>query len=76
MSTGVTLLAVYSAGLALPSLLSSLALGVFLGSARRFRPWFPVVERGAGVFLVVVGTLVLTNSLAVLNSYAVSLTSA
>jgi hypothetical protein len=39
VSTGVTLLAVYSAGLALPFLLSSLALGAFLASARRFRPW-------------------------------------
>jgi cytochrome c-type biogenesis protein len=67
---------VYSAGLALPFLLSSLALGVFLASARRFRPWIPVVERGAGVLLVVVGILVVTNSLAVLNAYAIRLTPA
>ncbi len=76
VSTGVTLLAAYSAGLALPFLLSSLALGVFLASARRFRPWIPVVERGAGVLLVVVGVLVVTNSLAVLNAYAISVTPA
>jgi cytochrome c-type biogenesis protein len=76
VSKGVTLLAVYSAGLALPFLLSSLALGVFLASVRRFRPWIPVVERGAGVLLVIVGILVVTNSLVVLNSYAIRLTPA
>lgn len=73
---GITLLAAYSAGLAVPFLLSSLALGAFLASFRRFRPWIPVVERTAGVFLVIVGVLVLTNSLAVVNSYAVGLTPA
>jgi cytochrome c-type biogenesis protein len=76
VSKGVTLLAMYSAGLALPFLLSSLALGVFLASLRRFRPWIPVVERGAGILLVAVGILVLTNSLTVLNAYAISLTPA
>ncbi len=76
VSTGVTLLAAYSAGLALPFLLSSVALGVFLASVRQLRPWIPGVERSAGVLLVVVGLLVVTNSLVVLNSYAISLTPA
>jgi hypothetical protein len=35
-----------------------------------------VVERGAGVLLVVVGILVVTNSLAVLTFYAIRLTPA
>jgi cytochrome c-type biogenesis protein len=74
VSTGVTLLAAYSAGLALPFLLASLALGAFLAGVRRFRPWIPVVERTAGILLVVVGVLVLTDSLAVLNAYAVRIT--
>jgi cytochrome c-type biogenesis protein len=74
VSTGIALLGAYSAGLALPFLLSSLALGAFLASVRRFRPWIPVVERAAGVTLVAVGILVLTNSLVVLNAYAVRLT--
>lgn len=76
VSTGVTLLSAYSAGLALPFLLSSVALGGFLAAFRRFRPWIPVVERTAGVLLVVVGILVFTNYFIVLNSYAISLTPA
>jgi len=74
VSTGIALLSAYSAGLALPFFLSSLALGAFLVAFRRFRPWIPVVERTAGVLLVVVGLLVLTNYFIVLNSYAISLT--
>ena len=68
------LLIAYSAGLALPVVLSSLALGAFLAAFRRFRPWMPVVERTAGALLVVVGVLVATNYFIVLNSYALSLT--
>jgi len=76
VGTGVTLLGAYSAGLALPFVVSSLALGAFLATFRRFRPWIPVVERTAGVLLVIVGLLVLTNYFIVLNSYALSLTPA
>jgi cytochrome c-type biogenesis protein len=74
VSSGIALLAAYSAGLALPFFLSSLALGAFLVAFRRFRPWIPVVERAAGVLLIVVGLLVMTNYFIVLNSYAISLT--
>jgi cytochrome c-type biogenesis protein len=74
VTAGMALLGAYSAGLALPFFLSSLALGAFLVAFRRFRPWIPLVERAAGVLLVVVGILVLTNYFIVLNSYAISLT--
>jgi cytochrome c-type biogenesis protein len=74
VTTGVALLGAYSAGLALPFFLSSLALGAFLVAVRRFRPWIPIVERAAGVLLIVVGILVVTNYFIVLNSYAISLT--
>jgi cytochrome c-type biogenesis protein len=74
VSSGVALLSAYSAGLALPFVLSSVALGAFLAAFQRFRPWIPVVERTAGVLLVVVGVLVATNYFIVLNSYALSLT--
>lgn len=71
---GVGLLLAYSAGLALPFFLSSLALGGFLRFFKRYRPFIGVVERVAGVLLVIVGLLVLTNYFVILNSYAISLT--
>ena len=74
VSTGVALLSAYSAGLAVPFLISSFALSGFLTAFHRLRPWIPVVERGAGLLLVVVGILVLSNYFIVLNSFAVRLT--
>jgi cytochrome c-type biogenesis protein len=71
---GVALLIAYSAGLGLPFLLSSVALGGFLRFFKRYRPFIPVVERAAGVLLVAMGILVATNYYVLLNSWAISLT--
>jgi cytochrome c-type biogenesis protein len=71
---GITLLLFYSAGLGVPFLLSSIALGSFLRFFKRYRPFIPIVERAAGVLLVAVGLLVATNYYVLLNSWAVSLT--
>ena len=71
---GVGLLIAYSAGLGVPFLLSAVALGSFLKFFKRYRPFIPVVERGAGFLLVIVGVLVATNYYVILNSWAISLT--
>jgi cytochrome c-type biogenesis protein len=71
---GIALLLAYSAGLGLPFLLSSIALGGFLRFFKQYRPFIPTVERVAGLLLVAVGILVVTNYYIVLNSWAVSLT--
>ena len=71
---GIGLLIAYSAGLGVPFLLSAIALSGFLRFFKRYRPFIPVVERGAGLLLVVVGVLVMTNYYIVLNSWAISLT--
>lgn len=74
VQTGIRLLLAYSAGLALPFFLSSLALGGFLKFFKRYRVAMPIVECAAGVLLVLVGLLVVTNYFVLLNSYAISLT--
>ena len=71
---GIGLLMAYSAGLGVPFLLSALALGSFLRFFKRYRPFIPIMERAAGVLLVIVGVLVFTNYYVVLNSWAISLT--
>jgi cytochrome c-type biogenesis protein len=71
---GVGLLFAYSVGLGLPFLVFSLGLGFFLRFFKRYRPFIPVVERAAGVLLIVVGVLVATNYYILLNSWALSLT--
>ena len=74
VSRGVGLLVAYSAGLGLPFLLSAIALGSFLKFFKRYLPFIPTVERAAGVLLVVVGVLVITNKYILLNAWAISLT--
>ena len=71
---GIGLLIAYSAGLGVPFLLSAVALGAFLRFFKRYRPYIPVVERGAGLLLIAVGVLVLFNWYVILNSWAISLT--
>ena len=66
---GILLLAVYSAGLAVPFLLTSLGIERFLAFYSRFRRHLHTVEVVSGVFLVVVGALILTRHFTILSSY-------
>jgi cytochrome c-type biogenesis protein len=66
---GVMLLAVYSAGLAVPFLLTSLGVDRFLAFYTRFRRHLHTVEVVSGVLLIIIGTLVLTRHFTVLSGY-------
>jgi cytochrome c-type biogenesis protein len=68
MWAGVGLLTVYSAGLAIPFLIASLALDSFLQAFKKFRRWIPVVEKASGIMLVVLGILLLTGKFTVLTA--------
>ena len=71
---GVSLLSVYSLGLAIPFLISALALDLFLSAFSRFRRFLPAVEKGAGVMLIILGLLLVTGTFTVLNTYLLPLT--
>jgi cytochrome c-type biogenesis protein len=66
---GVLLLAIYSAGLAVPFLLTSLGVDRFLGFYTRFRRHLHTVEVISGVLLIVVGVLIFMNNLKLLSGY-------
>jgi cytochrome c-type biogenesis protein len=66
---GVLLLAVYSAGLAVPFLLTSLGIERFLAFYSRFRRHLHRVEVASGVLLIVIGALILANRFTLLNNY-------
>ena len=72
--SGVKLLVAYSAGLAIPFLLASLAVERSLRFADRFKRWLPLVDKVAGAILVIMGILVFTNYVTVLNAYFIRLT--
>lgn len=61
MGEGMGLLAFYSAGLALPFLLSTLLLERFLSTFQRLRRWLPWINRASGTLLVGLGLLMLTG---------------
>ncbi len=66
---GVGLLFVYSMGLAVPFLLSALALDAFLRVFGRFRRFLPVVQLMSGVLLVVLGLFLVTGTFSTLSGY-------
>jgi cytochrome c-type biogenesis protein len=69
VAKGVLLLAIYSAGLAVPFLLTSLGIDRFLSFYTRFRRHLHTVEVISGVLLIVIGILVLMRRLTMLSGY-------
>jgi cytochrome c-type biogenesis protein len=63
ISRGVFLLAIYSAGLAVPFLLTAIGINQFLGFYKRFRRYLHTVEILSGVLLLFVGGLIFLNRL-------------
>lgn len=66
---GIILLAVYSAGLAVPFLLTSFGIEAFLKFYGRFRRHLTKVERISGVLLIIIGILVILNKVTLLSGY-------
>jgi cytochrome c-type biogenesis protein len=74
VTRGMQLLAVYSAGLALPFLIAAVAVESFLDWFQRFRRFLPWVMRVSGVMLIVVGVLLVTGEFTRLASWLQGLT--
>ena len=66
---GMFLLVVYSAGLGIPFLLTSLGVSRFLKFYTRFRAHLHAVEVVSGVLLIAIGLLIATSRLAMLSGY-------
>ena len=76
LGRGLVLLGAYSLGLAIPFLLAAVMIERFIVLFQRFRARIVWVERVAGVLLVVVGVMMLTDYLAVLTGHLQALTPA
>jgi cytochrome c-type biogenesis protein len=66
---GMFLLAIYSAGLAIPFILTGLGLSQFLKFYGGFRRHLQVVEVLSGVLLIAIGALMAFNKLGALSGY-------
>lgn len=65
---GLLLSAFYSAGLAVPFLVTGLAINQFLGFYSKFRRHLHKVEVVSGIILILIGGLVMTNRVTLLSS--------
>ena len=71
---GILLLSSYAAGLALPFFLSALAINSFLQFSRRLQRHIQTIHIVGGLLLIIVGILLLTDYMTLLNSYALRFT--
>jgi cytochrome c-type biogenesis protein len=69
VSKGVFLLGVYSSGLGVPFLLTSLGLNRFLAFYARFKKHFRALEIVSGILVLAIGVLIFTDQMTRLNSY-------
>ncbi|HEX6465519.1 MAG TPA: cytochrome c biogenesis protein CcdA [Vicinamibacterales bacterium] len=67
VAEGVTLLAVYSLGLGIPFLLTSLAINQFFGAAKRIRRYYHAIELASGALLIVIGVLIISGELTIIT---------
>lgn len=74
MSRGLQLLGAYSFGLAVPFLLAALLVQHFLAFFGRIKRQLVWVSRAAGVLMIAVGLLMVTNYFTILASYLQALT--
>jgi cytochrome c-type biogenesis protein len=65
---GLLLSAFYSAGLAVPFLVTGLAINQFLGFYSKFRRHLHKVEVVSGIILILIGILVMSNRVTILTS--------
>ncbi|MGC8595483.1 MAG: cytochrome c biogenesis CcdA family protein [Candidatus Kryptoniota bacterium] len=66
---GIILLSVYSIGLGIPFLITSVSVNAFLSFFKKFSKYVRWVEIVGGILLIIVGVLIMTNSLQILSSY-------
>lgn len=66
---GVMLLAVYSLGLGIPFLLTSVAINQFFSVTARIRKHYHAIEMVSGALLVTIGVLIFTGQLTVITRY-------
>ena len=66
---GITLLAIYSAGLAVPFLIAGWSIDYFFSAFARIKKHFRTLEIVSGALLLCVGALLVTNQLAFFNTY-------
>ncbi len=72
LGRGMVLLMFYSLGLGIPFILSALAISAFMTYSNRLKKHFKAIKIASGVILIIMGVLLITNSMTLLTSYSMS----
>ncbi len=67
---GVLLLIMYSLGLAIPFILTAMAIGSFTKQFKKFSKYLPIISTISGVLMIIMGIMVFSNKLSILSQYA------
>ena len=70
---GGELLFIYSTGLAMPFIISSFSLGLFLAVSKKIRPYIAKIQIISGILLIITGMLIFFNYLTVISNWASTL---
>jgi cytochrome c-type biogenesis protein len=66
VSEGITLLAGYSIGLAIPFIITGFAIGMSFKIIKRIKRYLPIISLGSAILLIIMGILIITDSLKLL----------
>ena len=66
---GVLLLIMYSLGLAVPFILTAMAIGSFTKQFRKFSRYLPIISTISGLLMIIMGVMIFMNKLAILSQY-------
>lgn len=73
LSTGITLLLIYSLGLGIPFILAAMAIKPFMKFMKKFRRHLGTVEKVMGGFLVLTGILFITGSMTLIATWLIEM---
>jgi cytochrome c-type biogenesis protein len=68
---GVLLLSVYSLGLAIPFVISSLVVKKFLIISKKSKPYLNRIKKFSGIVLLITGILIITGKLQTIGFYLI-----
>ena len=66
---GVLLLVMYSLGLAVPFILTAMAIGSFTKQFKKFSKYLPIVSIISGALMIIMGIMIFMNKLSILSNY-------
>jgi len=69
LNKGILLLVIYSLGLAVPFILTALAIESFSKQFKKFSKYLPVVSVLSGILMIIMGIMVFTNKMSILSRY-------